>query len=61
MSERIPTLYPLLTPEQKAQVETAMKEYNGTSLDETFTDPEEFFYKVYRTKKTFFPYTRRTV
>lgn len=59
MSENIPSLYPLLTQEQKDQVEAARKLYNGTSLDETFTDSEDFFYAVYRTTKTLFYHIRR--
>jgi hypothetical protein len=59
MRDRTPTIYALLSQDQKDRVTAAMKEYNGTSIDEIFTDPEDFFQKVYRTKKTFFYYTRR--
>jgi hypothetical protein len=61
MSERLPTIYDLLSPEQKDSVTAVMKEYNSTSIGEVFTDPEDFFYKVYRTKKTLFYHTRRAV
>ncbi len=59
MSERTPTIYALLSQEQKDRVAAAMKEYNGSSIGEVFTDPEDFFQKVYRTTKTLFHQIRR--
>lgn len=61
MSERTPTIYSLLSQEQKDHVSAAMKEYNGTSLNEVFTNPEDFFQKVYRGTKTLYPHVRRAV
>lgn len=59
MNQDLPTVYPLLTQEQKDQVEAARILYNGISLDEVFTDSEDFFYAVYRAPKTHFYHIRR--
>lgn len=59
MSERFSTLYAALSQAQKDQVEAAMKEYNGTSLDESFTDPELFFHKIFNPAKTRYHIVRR--
>lgn len=61
VSKQTPSIYALLSPEQKDRVTAAMKEYNGTSIGEVFLDPEDFFQRVHRTKKTSFYYIRRAV